>query len=296
MPDDEPPEQPATPQPPVTPKPAATVMLVRDRAGGVEVFLLERSGFGHFGGLHVFPGGKVDPSDHDASWGEVSPAVRDRDASATLGLASGGLGYWVACIRECFEEAGVLLAAGRQGRTLPFTDPVRRARFAEWRHQINAGDTAALLRMCEQEELVLSTDRLAYVSHWITPVDQPARFDTRFFVAQAPFDQEALHDGHEAVASEWIRPEVALERFARGELNLISPTQSNLEAIAGFGTTDALLRAKRSVDPATIPTILPRIRARADLAQGFEELLEVVGYGGEGNDQRPIAAASKTPR
>ena len=255
-------------------------MLVRDRGGKIEVLLLERSGHGHFGGLHVFPGGKVDPLDHDADWQGVSPAVGDSEASATLGLAAGGLGYWVACIRECFEEAGILLATDRTGRVLPFTDPARRARFADWRERINAGEVSALMRMCDEEGLTLSADRLAYVSHWITPVDQAARFDTRFFVAQAPSEQEALHDGHEAVASEWVEPSEALERYARDELNMISPTLSNLEAIAGFDTTDALLQAKRSIDPSTIPTILPRIRARADAEHGFEELLEVVGYGG----------------
>ena len=89
-------------------------------------------------------------------------------------------------------------------------------------------DDGALLRMCVDEGLRLATDRLAYVSHWITPVEQPKRFNTRFFVARAPSRQEALHDGFETVESHWVRPETALDRWQRGELNLISPTFTDL--------------------------------------------------------------------
>jgi hypothetical protein len=124
---------------------------------------------------------------------------------------------------------------------------------------------------------------LAYVSHWITPIDQPKRFDTRFFVARAPAQQEALHDGFETVESDWIRPKVALARFRAGKLNMISPTFRNLESIAGYSTTESLLDAKRRVDPETIPTILPRIvRDEAQSADSniYEEVLDVVGYGG----------------
>ncbi len=128
--------------------------------------------------------------------------------------------------------------------------------------------------MCSKEKLRPATDQLAYVSHWITPVDQPRRYNTRFFVARAPERQEALHDGHETVDSSWIRPEDALEKFHAGQLNLISPTFKNLEAIAGYPTTEGLLQAKR----ATIPTILPRIMSSE--SEGFDEILDVVGHGG----------------
>ena len=273
---------PAVSDPRSTFRTAATVMLVRDGASGVEVFLMERSGFGPFGGLHVFPGGKVDATDHDSAWHDVVDGFDDDAASAHLGLDEGGLGYWVACIRECFEEAGVLLATDASGRLLPLADPERRARFADWRDRINGQEEGAFETMCRAESLRLVTDRLAYVSHWITPRGQPARFDTRFFVARAPAEQEALHDGFEAVESIWMRPEIALARHAKGELRLISPTISNLEAISGFDSTSALLAAKRAVDPATIPMIRPRIRAAADGAPdtAFDEVIEVIGHGG----------------
>jgi hypothetical protein len=133
--------------------------------------------------------------------------------------------------------------------------------------------------MCGEEGLKLATDQLAYVSHWITPIDQPTRFDTRFFVARAPCEQNALHDGRETVHSEWIRPELALARFADGELNLISPTENNLKGLVGFSSTEVLLKAKRDVDPRSIPTIVPRIRRRN--ATEFEEVLDVVDHEGK---------------
>jgi len=239
---------------------------------------MERSNVGQFGGLHVFPGGKVDQADHAEGWEAYTSGIDDPTASQMLGLGVGGLGYWVACLRECFEEAGVLLATREDGEMLPLHDPDRRARFARWRDRVNGQEEGAFEAMCVEENLQLATDHLAYVSHWITPVDQPKRFDTRFFVARAPSRQEALHDGFETVESAWVRPEQALDRFKQGELSLISPTYKNLEAIAGFETTEALIESKRAIDPRTIPLILPRMITSDTKA--FDEVLEVVGEGG----------------
>ncbi len=256
-------------------------MLVRDATSGVEVFLMKRSMAGVFGGLHVFPGGKVDAGDRASRWEALGRGPNDVQASGTLGVDSGGLGYWVACIRECFEEAGVLLALREDGSTVELRDAAIRARVAAARDRLNGGDPDALETLCREEGFTLATDQLAYVAHWITPVDQPKRFNTRFFVARAPSHQEALHDGHEAVDSEWIRPEEALARHADGDLNLISPTFKNLEALVGFDDTAKLLEAKRSIDPRTIPSILPRFRPE-DGERG--EVLEVVGHGGRVED------------
>lgn len=268
---------------PVTPRPAATVMLVRDADSGVEVFLMERSRVGMFGGLHVFPGGKVDRADRAEGWESLASGPDDAAASGVLGASAGGLRYWVACIRECFEEAGVLLAAKETGEIVRFESSLIRSRFERWRDRLNAGEAGVLEEMCAREQLRLATNQLAYVSHWITPVGQPKRYDTRFFVARAPAEQEALHDGFETVESAWIRPEAALARHAAGKLNMISPTLKNLESLVGYATTEDLLEAKRAVDPATIPTILPRIvrdTLQSSDSNLFEEVLEVVSYGG----------------
>jgi len=257
-------------------------MLVRDASRGVEVFLMERSAHGMFGGLHVFPGGKVDDFDYKKRWNALTHGPDDATASGILGVDSGGLGYWVACIRECFEEAGVLLAKGSDEERLRFHATDVRTRFESWRDRLNAGESAVLEAMCREEEIQLDADQLAYVSHWITPVGQPRRYNTRFFVARVPPDQEALHDGFETIESAWIRPEDALDRYADGKLNLISPTFKNLEAIAGYTSTESLLEAKRLIDPATIPTILPRIVSGE--GEKFEEALDVVAHGGRSSD------------
>jgi 8-oxo-dGTP pyrophosphatase MutT (NUDIX family) len=272
------PQETTTPSPRAVMRPAATIMLVRDASSGVEVFLMKRSAHGMFGGLHVFPGGKVDDADHAKRWIALSRGLGDVDASAILGIEAGGLGYWVACIRECFEEAGVLLATGPDSEILRLHSAEVRARFDTWRTRINDSEDGVLEAMCREEKLLLAADQLAYVSHWITPIGQPRRYNTRFFVARVPAQQEALHDGFETIESIWIRPEEALERFGAGELNLISPTFKNLQAIAGFDSTEALLEAKRRIDPASIPTILPRIISSE--SETFDEILDVVGHGG----------------
>ncbi len=263
-------------RPPV-PHQAATVILVRDGEGGPEVFLMERSAFGQFGGLHVFPGGKVDAADGDPRYQALARGPSPTSASLALNLAHGGFAHWVAALRECFEEAGLLLAHRPDGSLVEMRDPELRARLTRDRARLNAGEKGALEELCEREGLGLATDRLAYVSHWITPMGTPSRYDTRFFVALAPEHQEALHDGHETVESRWIRPEEALARHREGDMPMISPTIKNLEALCGYPSARAVVEAKAAVDPRSIPAILPRIVGRGAGADAFEERLEVVG-------------------
>lgn len=265
-----------TPARPPVPHQSATVIMVRDGDEGPEVFLMERSSFGQFGGLHVFPGGKVDAADGDPRLLGLARGPSAADASLTLNLAHGGFAHWVAALRECFEEAGLLLACRADGSLVEMRDPDLRARLTKDRARLNAGEKGALEELCEREGLGLATDRLAYVAHWITPMGTPSRYDTRFFVALAPEHQEALHDGHETVESHWIRPEVALARHGEGEMPMISPTIKNLEALCGYSSARALVEAKAAVDPRDIPTILPRIVGRGRSPGEFEERLEVV--------------------
>ncbi len=239
------------------PRPAATVLLVRDGADEIEVFMLRRNLNSDFvGGAYVFPGGGVDASDReDPDLGNVCAGLDDAGASAQLGVASGGLAYWVAAVRECFEEAGVLLA-GRDGDYIRFSDPDVAARFDEARPQVYSGDLR-VAALCEREGLTIQLDEIVYLSHWITPVGPPRRFDTRFFVARMPEEQTPLHDGGETVASEWIGVRTALERQRAGEFEMIFPTIRNLEDVAQFDTVDELMTGVRARDE--VPPILPKI-------------------------------------
>lgn len=245
-------------------RPAATVMLVRDTSDGLEVFMLRRTLQAVFaGGMYVFPGGRVDDADHADELEPICDGLDDATASAQLQIARGGLAYWVAAIRECFEEAGVLLArhATDGGEVVRFDDPEVAARFELERRAVHGGERA-LADLCADEELVLTTAGIHYVSHWITPVGEPRRFDTRFFVARAPQNQEPLHDDGETIESLWVRPADALERFRTGDLGMIPPTIRNLEFLAPHATADDVLAAAASVG--TPPTILPKLRVDAE--------------------------------
>lgn len=244
-------------------RPAATVMLVRDGADGLEVFMLRRTLNAAFaGGMYVFPGGRVDDADHGADLEPICDGLDDGPASEILQISQGGLAYWVAAIRECFEEAGVLLARPTAAtEALRFDTPESVARFAEHRDRLNTRERS-FIEICETEDLQLITDAIHYVSHWITPVGEVRRFDTRFFLARAPQAQEPLHDNGETIESLWVQPAVALERFRAGELAMIPPTIANLEFLLPHATADAALAAAAEVG--TPPVILPKLRIDAD--------------------------------
>jgi 8-oxo-dGTP pyrophosphatase MutT (NUDIX family) len=239
---------------------AATVMLVRDGADGrLEVFMLRRNLNSDFvGGAYVFPGGAVDPADYHADLEPICEGRTDVDASTALGLQppEGGLAYWVAAVRECFEEAGVLLAYDADGAIVDFRDPEVAKRFDAHRSAVDNGERR-LVEICEEEGLRLAVDSMHYFSHWITPVGPPRRYDTRFFVAAAPVGQVALHDDRETIANCWIAPTEALRRCKAGEFEMILPTIRNLEAIARSETAADVLAAASALE--TIPAVLPRV-------------------------------------
>ncbi|HEV7577473.1 MAG TPA: MBL fold metallo-hydrolase [Caldimonas sp.] len=245
------------------PRPAATIVVLRDGAAGIEVLLSRRAESGdHNSGAWVFPGGIVEPGDalaHDACVG-----LDDAEASRRLGLESGGLDYYVAAIRECFEEAGLLFARA-QGDALVDLDGSDAARLAPWRRALHRGerDVAAL---CAAEGLRLAVDRLVYLSHWLTPLGRAKRFDTRFFVAAVPAAQTAAHDGAELVEQLWIAPEEALARSA--SLKLLTPTQKTLATMARFATVAEAMAWAAA--PRTVALVMPRVASGRD---GFRPVL-----------------------
>ncbi len=218
-------------------------MLVRDGEAGLEVYMVQRPGRGDFPDLHVFPGGKVDEEDFAP---ELCHGIDDQQASKRLGIAAGGLRYWVAVARECFEECGVLLAT-RDGRALSFDDDATVQRFAAYREQLLAG-SLSFAALCREERLQVACDRLGYFSHWITPEMAPRRFDTRFFLAAMPADQDTLAHTLETADDQWEVPARALARHGDGEWQMIDPTLRSLESLARYDTVTGALAGVQAVE------------------------------------------------
>jgi 8-oxo-dGTP pyrophosphatase MutT (NUDIX family) len=169
------------------------------------------------------------------------------------------LAYWVAALRETFEEAGLLLAERPGGPPLLAGEPEEEARFVAGRAAVNAG-SRRFLDLCRDEGLRLLVGQVHYFAHWIAPRGTPRRFDTRFFVAAAPPGQMAAHDAGETIAATWISPGRALEGHRNGVFELIFPTIRNLQAIGRFSSAGALLEAAENASR-SVPTIEPRVVA-----------------------------------
>jgi glyoxylase-like metal-dependent hydrolase (beta-lactamase superfamily II)/8-oxo-dGTP pyrophosphatase MutT (NUDIX family) len=230
------------------PRPAATVVLLREAAHGPEVLMLQRTkGAVFLAGAYVFPGGALDAADSGASVLRRVTGLTDAQASALLGLASGGLGYWVAAMRECFEEAGILLAHDESGEPV---SAQRVEQLARCRAPLNAGELA-FADFLESERLMLPAGELAYIGHWITATGRPRRFDTRFFLGVAPHGQSGSHDASEIIQHAWVRPQDALARSERGEIELVFATKHTLAELAHFEHPQRALeyaRAKPEVE------------------------------------------------
>jgi glyoxylase-like metal-dependent hydrolase (beta-lactamase superfamily II)/8-oxo-dGTP pyrophosphatase MutT (NUDIX family) len=208
------------------PHPAATIVLLRPGPQGPEVLMLQRTQSAAFlGGAYVFPGGSLDAADADpAVLARVTGRTED-EADAKMKVKGGpALPYYVAAVRECFEEAGVLLATTSQGAHLA---PDRAAALMRFRD-------APFNAFLAAEDLYVPAGELAYFGHWITAPGRSRRFNTRFFVALAPQGQEGAHDQNETVHSMWVRPQDALDRAEKGEIELVTATQTTLRELARF--------------------------------------------------------------
>ncbi len=231
------------------PRPAATVVMLRDAAGGIEVLLLRRHGASDvLGGAYVFPGGKLDAAD-----ALVDPAAHlDQPASALfeslhdaeLDVAR-ATGLYVAAVREAFEESGVLFA--EQADTGALADPAQAAALL----RTGIGFGAVL----QQLALRLQTQRLLPWSRWITPRVPSVmnkRFDTRFFVAAAPPEQVARHDEHETTDSLWLQPRTALQMYWDRQIELAPPQIMTLAQLSRHGDVAGVMAAARATHPPLI--------------------------------------------
>jgi glyoxylase-like metal-dependent hydrolase (beta-lactamase superfamily II)/8-oxo-dGTP pyrophosphatase MutT (NUDIX family) len=216
----------------MVPKPAATLILLRE---GMEVLMLQRAQTAVFlGGAYVFPGGSLDPEDADI---DRVVGLTEAQASERLRLSSGGLAYYVAAIRECFEEAGVLLAREANGAPI---SAKRAESLMQWRKK-------PFRNLLEAEDLYIPVGDLAYYGHWITAPGRSRRFDARFFAALAPAGQQGSHDAAETVHDVWITPREALERAARKEIELVNATQASLRELARFADPRAAFEHARAL-------------------------------------------------
>ena len=230
---------------------AATVVVARDSPRGPEVLMLRRHVRLDFvGDAYVFPGGAVDADDADLEAIEISSEEADARLSTTRGRA-----FFVAAVREIFEESGLLLAT-QAGRALSAADL---SSLADDREKLNARDVAFRDLIVERDLHLLARD-LIFFAHWVTPVGPPRRYDTRFFMVEAPLDQIASHDGEETVSSLWVTPTEALERHYRGELEMIFPTIRTLTELATFDSVAqmrSVFRARRDI-PRREPVLIER--------------------------------------
>jgi 8-oxo-dGTP pyrophosphatase MutT (NUDIX family) len=218
------------------PRDAATVVVVREAASGLEVLLLQRAERGdHNSGAWVFPGGLVDPDDR-------------RDEPLTFQRAA---------LRECFEECGILLARDSAG-AWPQFDAAARAELAALRHEVESGATS-IDDVCRRFGVQPAYGSLHFIAHWLTPMGRAKRFDTRFFVTLVPHGQEALHDERETLDHVWISPAEALS--PGNSRRLMTPTRATLEQLRRFGSAQAL--QAWAAQPRTVERILPRLAVDA---------------------------------
>lgn len=226
--------------------PAATLLLLRDGAAGLEVLMVTRHAETAFaGGALVFPGGRVDPAD--------GAAAMLRHCAAVAGVDDAAMAFRVAGIRESFEEAHILMA-----RPTGVADLLSASALADLERS-GAVDQAAPSRfgaLLAGGSITLASDLLVPFAHWITPRGRAKRFDTHFFLAPTPRDQVAVHDGREVVASTWIAPATAVAEADAQRHSLVFATRMTLLKLAASRDVAAALAAARTD---TIVTICPEL-------------------------------------
>jgi len=217
---------------PAPTRPAATVLLLRDTAQGMEVLMTRRATSASFApGAYVFPGGGIDAAD----------ALAHRHSTRRAGQSELHLTQAIAAIRESFEELGVLLARHPDGRYASTADIAALDRKAPLAAQCQ--------NFAEGRGLTLAGDQLFVLAHWITDRDLPRRFDVPFLVARMPEGQSPVADETEQFDPVWVRPAEALARCQAGGFFMIFPTLRTLERLQHYPHVDAVLQACATETP-----------------------------------------------
>jgi 8-oxo-dGTP pyrophosphatase MutT (NUDIX family) len=242
----------------VVPAPAATLLLLRDGPDGLEVLMMERpAAAGFAAGAMVFPGGRIEPTDRELGW----------HCPTKHGILDASLVFRIAAIRETFEECGILIARA-DGAMLSG------AALGELRRDHGENGGSGFAGFIAAAGLELAVDALVPFAHWITPVDRKKRFDTHFYLTMAPADQQAAHDGQEAMDTVWTTPEAALRAGQEGRYKLIFATLMNLGRLGRSRTVvEALAAARREA----IVTVCPEWVTTS--AGEVIRIPEAAGYG-----------------
>lgn len=245
------------PAEPAIARPAATIVLMRDADRGLEVLLMRRNrNAGFVPGAYVFPGGRVDGTDTTPDVLARLEGLTPDAAEARLALPRAeppAIAYYLAALREAFEETGILVGRNVEGlppRTAAADPDVDRIRDDVMEDRIAFGE--ALSRL----ECTIDGTSVEYLAHWITPLAEPRRFDTRFFAARVAPDAEPIVDPREMTDALWIPPAAALDRYRTGGLPMVFPTIKTLEQLSAYPDTTSALDKIRS---APVRTILPSL-------------------------------------
>lgn len=230
----------------VKPKPASTLVIMKDNdLSSMEILMLLRSPQSSFvPGNYVFPGGGVDAVDSDAVLMQRCAGIDRLRASGIMGDdvdPDRAVAYWLTCIRETFEESGLLYAYDRSGKELVLDRPETIKKYSAYQQEINNGKLS-FADMIIEEDLFLATDRIKYLSHWVTPPFSSIRYSTRFFAALAPQHQHVRHDGREIVHHLWVNPGDALKKNKDGAFNMVLPTVFTLKALVKYKTAKEAMK------------------------------------------------------
>jgi 8-oxo-dGTP pyrophosphatase MutT (NUDIX family) len=242
-------------------KDAATVILIRpSKSGDWEIFLARRHQKQTFmAGAYVFPGGQLEETDNDPQLENYIKTADVFDPCQLLQDSSlpgeKALGFFIAAIRETFEEAGILLGGKTTGNFVSFHDEKVLKRFNDYRLKLNSSQTT-LAEIARKENIFLFPDTLIPYSHWITPDFEKKRFNTRFFLAKLPPGQTPLADAMELTESLWVTPQEALKMHIEQKIILMPPTLKTIEELFVFRNIDELFSAAKTK---IIYPILPQL-------------------------------------
>lgn len=237
-------------------RPSATIVMLREANPHPELLLVKRRAGDAFGETYAFPGGVIDKGESAAR--NFCVGLSSDEANELLKLPHGGLDYYIAVIRELFEETGVLLATDRNG-AWACSDALP----ADLRRRVDKG-LMPWSDFLTQQILTLSCDSLHYFAHWETPFSEPKRWTTRFFMAQLPPGQDACHDGHETTDSCWVSASIALERREAGQMDMPYPTYKTLERMRGFRSIPELFTWAKDQRLAGVEMIRPDFKRCPD--------------------------------